>query len=258
MPVLSICVPSIRPTKWLGLYQSTLQSIKGYDFEMIFVGPCEPPEEVKSLPNVKFITDYGNPTRCTQIGALNSIGQLFTWVSDDGLYLSNTLYNSITEFLKKSEKDEMAIMYGEGNGFDKKPYFGNQPPAYWNAWYHDMKNTCVPPNYKLAMLGLLHLSYFKELGGFDCRYEHINFSTHDLAFRIQNNGGTIHLSPEHVIAFDCPPEDQRTDYKAVREAYVVNDFPLFKAENMDKFDTSRVKIDINNWMQVPDKWRRFS
>lgn len=257
-PLISICVPSIRPEKWLGLYQSICRSIGSFSFEIIFVGPCEPPSEVSNLSNLKFISDYGNPTRCTQIGAIHSLGRLFTWVSDDGLYLDHTLSDCITQFLQQDEKDEMSIMYGEGNGFHLKPYFGNHPPAYWNAWYHDMKNTSIPSHYKLAMLGLLHLNYFIELGGFDCRYEHINFSTHDLAFRIQNNGGNINLSPCHAIAFDCPPENERLDYKAVRDAYILNDFPIFKRENMNKFDHGRVYIDFDNWKSAPDRWRRFT
>lgn len=257
-PILSICVPSIRVERWSGLYQSVCDSIGKNSFEMVFVGPCEVPKEFKKIKNCKFILDYGTPTRCTQIGALHCTGKLFTWVSDDGLYLENTLEKSIVEFSKKTDKDEMAILYGEGDGFHKKPFFGNHPPEYWNAHYHDMKETNVPKHYKIAPLGLLNLKYFKDIGGFDCRYEHINYSTHDLAFRLQNDGGIVHLSPDYVIGFDCPPEQERTDYEPVRDAFYLNDYPLFHKEYRAKYDFSRVKIKFDNWKKSPEKWRRFT
>ena len=77
--------------KWASLYQSVLGSIGENSFEMVFVGPCEVPQEFKKIQNCKFVLDYGTPTRCTQIGALHCTGELFTWVSDDGLYLEKTL-----------------------------------------------------------------------------------------------------------------------------------------------------------------------
>ena len=91
---------------------------------------------------------------------------------------------------------------------------------------------------------MFRLEYFREIGGWDCEFEHLNMNYHDLAFRIQRDGGTIHLSPEVVINCDWNPNEG--DHIPVQAAYDEHDLDLFnKIYHKDSSD--RVKIDYFNW-----------
>ena len=68
--------------------------------------------------------------------------------------------------------------------------------------------------------------YFRKLGGFDCRWEHLNMNTHDLAFRAQRDGSKFHFSPNLVLTCDWNPNEG--DHIPVQAAYHANDAPLFQ------------------------------
>lgn len=249
---LSICVPGIRPQFWGQLYDSVLQAARNYKVQLVFVGPYEPDKKILQNPDVKFVKDFGSPTRCVQIGSIFCEADLFTWASDDGIFANKSIRNAIDKFnTVDKNKDEMVMRYYEAK--DRK---GKLPPDdYWRAKHHkDNRDLCIPDGTMLAPLGMLRLSYFRELGGFDCRFEHINLSTHDLAFRVQQNGGKIHLSPSVVLECDWTPD--ATDYKPVRDSYLLNDLPIL--QQLYQTPTNRIKIDFNNWLNSPNKWRRFN
>ena len=78
---------------------------------------------------------------------------------------------------------------------------------------------------------------------------------HDLAFRLQNNGGVIHLSPS--IMFTCTWSAPQADWAPVGNAHRENDSPLFSfMYSVER--TDRLSLDINNWKNSPARWvRRF-
>jgi len=73
---LSISLGGVRPHNWMKLYSSipNATALSKDEYEVIFVSPFDPPSEMKSLSNVRFIKDYGNPTRSYQLGLLHSKG----------------------------------------------------------------------------------------------------------------------------------------------------------------------------------------
>jgi hypothetical protein len=97
------------------------------------------------------------------------------------------------------------------------------------------------------------LNYFRELGGFDCRWEHLNMNTHDLAFRAQRDGSKFHFSPNLVLTCDWNPGEG--DHVPVQMAYHANDAPLFREVYMQD-QSERIKIDYQNWMKSDPVWKR--
>ena len=68
---LSICLPAHRTQLWQRLYDSAIEAVgEDYTWEMILVGPNEPPPELAEKSNFKFFKDFGTPARCGQIATL--------------------------------------------------------------------------------------------------------------------------------------------------------------------------------------------
>ena len=178
-----------------------------------------------------------------------AIGQYITWVSDDGVYLPGALKKCVDLLSQKTNKDGVVVRYSEGGN--------SQNEAYWHARTHrDLQLPGITSNYSIAPLGMYYLNNFLALGGWDCKYEHLNLCTHDLAFRVQNNGGNLYLSPDEV--FSCTwsnTESDAVEYFPVDQAYWKNDYPLFK-ENYQRDQSSRTVIDFENWKCVPSVWPR--
>ena len=103
---------------------------------------------------------------------------------------------------------------------------------------------------------MYYLDFFREIGGLDCRFEHVNMNCNDLAFRIQANGGTIHPSPDIVIRQTNEPSTNPAQ-SPVEEAYHKNDYPLFQAIYSDPYGaTERIYLDYNNWKLTDEVWQR--
>ena len=71
---LSIITPAISPERWVDFYNSAKISCTKYSFEIIFVGPYDPPDELKNNPQIKYIKDFGPPTMCNQMGVCIATG----------------------------------------------------------------------------------------------------------------------------------------------------------------------------------------
>jgi hypothetical protein len=114
---LSICLPAHRTHLWERLYNSIEKSVGSeYSWELIMVGPNEPPEFFKDKTNFKFFKDYGTPSRCFQISTMLSEGELITWASDDGYYTDNSLNSCIKMHDTMGYKDVVIARHVEGIG----------------------------------------------------------------------------------------------------------------------------------------------
>ena len=58
-PAISIGVPGIRTGDWEALVESIERAIKLHSFEIIFVGPYEPPPSLQRKSYVKYVQDFG-------------------------------------------------------------------------------------------------------------------------------------------------------------------------------------------------------
>ena len=103
---------------------------------------------------------------------------------------------------------------------------------------------------------MYNTKYFKDIGGLDCKFLHANMNTHDLAFRVQNVGGVMYLSPETVARFRWSWHDSES--KPIQQAYFENDKKLFE-EMYSQDQSKRYKIDYDNWMEAESIWKmRFT
>lgn len=252
---LSVIIPSIRVQNLEKILFFLEKAIEPYSFEMIVVGPYEIPQVLQLKDNVRFIKDLGSPSRCTQIGSSLAEGEYMCWMSDDCTFITpGSLAQCIQMFVDKQITcfDGITLRYFEGEGN------GEFPLDYWRGKHHgDMqKLSGIRDEFKIAPLGMYNTGYFRDIGGLDCRYEHINMCTHDLAFRIQNNGGKIVASPSTVARFYW--SWHTSDAKPVQRAYFEVDNPLF-TEEWSKDQSGRIKIDYWNWVNMPSKWeKRFT
>lgn len=246
---ISIIIPGIRNNNWLNIYNQLYDSVGKYSFELICVGPYEPPEELSRMPNFKFIQDFGHPNRCLQRGALEASGEFVCWIPDDSRIDPKGLELCLDMMYDDDKKrDGVCLKYSEGVGFTGDQHLNNK---YWvGSTHEDQRLKQVHPSWKIAPLFMYRRSLYEELGGLDCRFELANISTHDLAYRVQRSGGSIHLSPTRILAVDWIPGQA-----VITEAHFENDIPIFN-ELYNTEILPRINIDINNWKNSSNKWKR--
>lgn len=245
---LSIIVPGYRHWEWQKLLASTVASVGDYSFEMIIVGPEDESGIVDE--RVTFIKDYGAPGRCFQIAASHAIGKFMTWACDDGVFLPGVLSRMVD---RMTEADDPKLALGL-NYFE-----GGQPRVldFFRARHHaDQHMPGIKEEYWTSPMFACTTSYFKDMGGIDCRFEHVNFNMCDFMFRVYNDGGTVEIFMEPVL--DIHWDVHAPDYVPVRQAYLETDLPLYQ-ELYSQDQSSRTKISFNNWKDSPEKWvRRFA
>lgn len=246
---ISIVLPGYRHANWKPLYDSAVEACNGVPFEMIIVGPKGNIPELEGIENFRFIEDYGTPARCAQIGVFHASGRVMVWASDDGTFQPDSLRQCYLALMLARKKDAIIIRYREGGNFPDD--------SYWTAHTHaDLRLPGVPSTYRIAPVGMYYTDYFKELGGWDCRFEHLNMCNHDLAFRLQNDGGSLIPSPEEVLTCSWVPwSGGDGSWVPIKRAFFENDLPLFK-EMYSVDQSSRIRIDYDNWKNSPAKWEK--
>jgi hypothetical protein len=251
---LSIFIPAFRTPRWAELYESAKKACKRYSWEVVFIGPFEPPEELKDKENVLFIKDYGTVTRCAQKGMLHIRSDLFFLTVDDCVFAEDSIDLALDEYHEKcTRKDVICMLYGEG---------GNKmDTSYWTAKkWHDFKLPGISQEWRLANQCIMDKNYFIELGGLDCvNFEYIDKPIHDFMFRLQKTGGKIFFAPEHSCIATWYPE-KSGDHAPIHHAQLDHDTPIFnKIYSYEKLYSKRIKIEYDNWKDSPEVWeRRFS
>ena len=250
---LSLVIPSIRPTHWTSLVSDMALACQNNEFEIIFVGPFLPPQELVDKSYVKYIKDFGCPSRCLQIGSMLAEGEYLAWCSDDCRIVPNTFDEAIALFDSKlSERDGMNMLYSEGSGYTGTQH---ETPEYWVARTHtDLQLEGVADGWKIAPIFMYKTKFFREMGGLDCSFEHVNQNTHDLAFAVQSRGGVIVNSPSRVFKFDWQPE--KPDYPPILAAFILNDRPLFDQKYRKTNAAAARYVPYDNWKAQPAVWKR--
>ena len=254
----SVFLAGIRPQNWLALYESIKVSTQR-EFELIFVGPHGLPDEMKDLPNVKFVQDYGCPTRCFQIGMSECSAPYAVWGADDGVFLNNGAIDKafdVLSALPPSKKNLISFKYYEGDDVLNRAI--HKGSDYWRLGYHQyyMDFGTIPSHYLLLMTALVDREYMLEIGGWDCRFKHLGMGANDLAIRIQRDGANVILGEAFmVISHISGPIG---DHVPIHDSHVQEDMPLFASIYSDPNVVNRTKIDFDNWKESPEVWdRRF-
>ena len=194
--MISIVVPSYRDG--LQAFVNSIDEALQEEYELIVVSPFE--VTVQSTPlmqECKVIVDRGSPSRCLQRGIIESSSDIFTWGTDDGIYFPETLKEALVSFRTKTRKDGMVMRYTEEGPYS--PMNGSVEEYYVAKNHEANRQPGIDPDWITAPVGMYHKDYFLELGGFDCRFEHINMNMHDYAYRLQRDGGELIYSPSVVM-----------------------------------------------------------
>lgn len=244
---LSIIIPSIRTENWPKMLAEISRSVNGLDYEVIIVGP----KNIDGLTGYTFVQEFGSPTRAIQIGAIAATGQLICWLSDDGDIYINSLREAVESFVDRTNiytiYDMMCLRYTENN----EP----RPDDYWVCGYHaDLRLDGINRNSLFASVGLLYMSWFKRLGGFDCQFNHCNMSCIDFSLRLQRAGGKVTLSPSFIGNFKWVRGDQG-DHLCIHNSELNHDIPRFKSIYSKRPD--KIVFDYNNWIFSNPVWDRF-
>lgn len=251
---VSVLIPGIRTHNWQTVIDTLRTSCSRHSFEVVFSGPFDPPPTVAVLPNVKYFKTYACPSVAGQLGSKLCDAKLLLHSVDDAHFIPDAVNKAIDLYNARcSRKDAVNMRYTEDANFSGK----TSPPEYWFAHHHvPLRLPGIPANYRLALHFLIDLSYFRELGGFDCRYEYMNLNLHDLMFRLQYDGGVVYDSPTDITNCDhfC---GRSGDHAPIHDAYG-SDIGIFNSfyGNPNALHPGMVRIDFDNWRQQPEIWQR--
>ena len=252
-PKLSVILPGIRPYNWNNFYQSLEESFDG-DYELIIISPFDLPHILSFYDNIKVIKDFGCPSRCQQIGLVESEGEYVTWGADDGYFLPGKLTEAV-EFLEKnktSEKDIVTCKYTEGENCSQEMY---QDIYYKINHSNGLRSEFIPNDYWILNVGVIDTEYAKSIGGWDAQFEVTTISHMDFAVRTQRNGSRYFMLEEPIFKCSHLPSPVG-DHAPVHYSHVDHDEPLFREIYNNPESVNRIKIDASNWQQKDDKWKR--
>ena len=248
---LSIFIPAFRTPLWTKVYESAKKACKRYNWEMVFIGPFDPPEELRDKENVLYVKDYGNVTRCAQKGMLHIRSDLFFLTVDDCVFAEDSIDLAMDTYNEQcGYKDVVCMIYGEG---------GNKmDTSYWTVKkWPDFRLPGIDQSWNIANQCIMNKNYFIELGGLDCvNYEYIDKPIHDFMFRLQRTGGKIYFAPEHCCIATWYRETTG-DHAPIHYAMTKRDIPVFVKMYSDRrYYENRIKIDYDNWKKSPEVWER--
>ena len=246
---LTVLVPAIRKERWVDMYNSIKSSTKR-NFELIIVGPYSLPEELQRMVNVKYIKDYGNPVRASQIGSLIAEGKYIFWASDDGTFQPGALDKAIDcleSQENKSIKDVVISNYKEAGAA--------QPDDVLRLNVAYPRSPHIPDEWYQFNVATMYTEFFHQLGGYDCSFEACPIAYADISARAQRAGANILLVNEVIL--DCTHMPGTTgDHAPIHYAHLQSDEPLYKTIYHNPDCVGRTSLDINNWKKADKVWNR--
>jgi len=255
---ISVFMPSIRTHKQLAWYKSLERSCKEHSFQVVVAGPFELHEEIRQLPNVKFVKTYSFPTKAAQIAAVECDGQLLYHTTDDVLFYENAIDKCIWFYKSLCRPcDIISMRYIEGKDHTNTTSY---PIQYWSLQEFLNGNGApflsVPAEWKVNAQFLVSRDTFMLHGGFDCAYEYLTHAAACFELRIQGTGGIVYDSPIDVSNADWY-KGTSVDHAPIHYAQEEHDAPIFVqlwSECAQKNELRKVEID--NYKNYPEHWER--
>ena len=263
---VSIILPSIRPKNLYKFYRAAEKACKERTFEIVIASPYNLPEELEEFDNIKLFKTRMAPTAAKQAAIMLCNAKYLYNTTDDGLIQEGCIDLACDTIECRFGKYEVINMiYNEGclDADTLEPlsnHSSHHPDNYWNVNYHgDLRLPLINQNWKMCMHFFMKLETFREVGGLDCEWEYSNHAIHDLMFRLQYLGGTIHnLSKTAFLCSHLP--EHSGDHGPVHDAQTGPDSSKFLGiyNNPKNNLENRLEISYNNWEKCPNVWaRRF-
>lgn len=256
---VSIFMPSIRTHKQLGWYDSIKRSCKVHTFQVVIAGPFELHEDIRSLPNVKFIKTYSHPTKSAQLAALECDGDLIYHTTDDVLFYEDAIDRCIWYFKAVcNSSDIISMRYIESKDHINQETF---PYEYWSMQNFLRGNGApfiqVPTDWRMNAQLMMKRNEFIQMGGFDCSFEYLTHAAADLELRSQILKNRVHDSPVNVSSADWY-EGVSVDHEPICLAQT-NDMSIFGNIWLQSAKSNFQRtVHIDNHRNYPDHWiRRF-
>lgn len=248
---LSVLVPGIRTGNWKRLYDSVEKSFSG-NWEIIFIGPYDLPEELKNKENVVYVQSWRSPIACQQQALCMARGETISWAADDGFYLPNSLNIAHKLLINEPYTTIVTAKYMEG----ENP-IGMDDESYYVLYNHaSMKLPFIPKNAYMLNCGLIPRILLVELGGWDSSaFQTCPMAYSDFAIRAYRHGCKFILQKE--IMFSCSHEPGTTGtHGPIHYAQTEHDEPLFRGIYSHESCLIREKIRLENWEDTELKWNR--
>jgi len=256
-PELSIIVPSIRPERLPKVYDSILKSTS-VKFELIVVGPYPLPPELEKYKNIKYVRDFGNPSRAHNIGLLLCEAPIITWMADDGIMLEGAIdsHLDLLKSLGPNENNIVVAKYYEGQVGSKEREI-LQPDSYFKIINTPAASPYFPADWWLFNIAYMYKKFAYALGGWDASYEGTWVSHTDLAIRAQMVGANIVMAEKPQAVADHMPGDSG-DHKPISECQTLHDVPLInkRYRRSDWLKANKAVLKIMNWKDAPSVWKR--
>lgn len=248
-------MPGIRQHNWNRVYDSILISTKR-SFELVICGPYPLTDRLQNSPNVKYIKDYGSPSRASNIALELCEGKLIILTSDDAVLLPEALDKNIDVLYSMGTdyKNVVVAKYFEGRDGTQKPV---QPDGYYKINGADCsRSQFISDNWWVFNASVMYREFLEELGGWDCCFEGIVMAHIDMAVRAQFLGANVKMS-DYPLG-DC--DHGQPDHKPVEISQLTYDEPLFQSRYMNPtWTTNNMRLNIKNWKNAPVIWtRRFN
>lgn len=252
---LSICQPALRSDNWIPFYDSICKACTKYSWELVLVSPNDPPKELMDHDNVKFIKEYCNSCKAAMIGSFHCESEIMGMLTDDGVAYPGSL-DTAMDLYQGIDQSKDAVLLKFRTRTDRIPGgFEIYPDSYYYAAPHwGPSGVNLDPSWMFLMHYLMPLSRFREIGGYDCQFEHMAVGGGDLAYRLQKDGGKCHISPDEVI---CQTEllGHTGDHGPIHDSHP-RDCALFVQMYTSKGVKVRNRIDFDNYKQCPDIWEQ--
>lgn len=251
-PKLSLLMTAIRRERWAGVCDSIAASFS-QEWELIICGPHEPEESLMKRGNVKYICDFGSPSRCQQRAFLAAEGEFVARMDDDGLWLPGAIDRAFA--LNPDRGRGVGIIFTEGDNYN--PAMVQEEHFHKRA--HKMFDGLPIPDHYIVTSASVFASRQDALaiGGFDCIFETSAISTLDYGIRLQNYGVQIVMLPGVSIHHTHMPGTSG-DHAPMHHAQLDHDEPLFRSIYSHPDFIHRKAVDPENWRKSADRWiRRF-
>ena len=254
-PYLSVILPSIRPPFLERVYASIRQACPHFRFEMIVISPCSLPTGLDKISNVKFIRDFGQPSRCANMGLALAEGQMVSLLSDDCIVRPQS-YDAIdAQYCSMGDEGFIGLKYNEGKSMDDLNYWRakSHPPLQLDGLRDDMP---------VSSMIYAKTENLRKVGGWDSiNFECINWGGHDLTARLMNAGLSHQLSHDSFCEVEWGPgiDGLYNDHRPLWESYEDGRNMMKKlwgAGPAVKTDNQRIIVDISNWTKAPSVWQR--